>query len=119
MKRAIKERPRVAAAAVLGAAALVLIGVVLGALIPAGPSAATSTTQLRLASAESTARDAARRLRIAEADASNAEEVLQRSQRRARNLARKNAELLRGLRKARRAAQSHRGRQLTRSSRDR
>jgi hypothetical protein len=119
MKRAIRERPRVAAAAVLGVVALVLVGVALGALIPAGPSAATTTTQLRLASAESTARDAARRLRVAEADASNAEEALQRSQRLARNLARKNAELLRGLRKARQAAHRQSRRQGSRSSSDR
>jgi hypothetical protein len=119
MKRAIRERPRVAAAAVLGVIALVLGGVALGALVPTGPSAATTTTQLRLASAESSAHDAARRLRVAEADASNAEETLQRSQRRARKLARKNAELLRGLRKARQAAHGQSRGQRSRSSSDR
>jgi hypothetical protein len=68
MKRAFKERPRVAAAAVLGVVALVLIGVALGPLMSGGSPTATTATQLRLASAESTARDAARRLRVAEAD---------------------------------------------------
>jgi hypothetical protein len=119
MKRAIKERPRVAAAAVLGAAALVLIGVVLGVLIAGASSGAATTTRLRLASAESTAHDAARRLRVAEADLNARRDVLHRSEQQSRKLARRNAELKLALRKARLAAQSDRGRQLTRSSRDR
>jgi hypothetical protein len=119
MKRAFKERPRVAAAAVLGVVALVLIGVALGPLMSGGSPTATTATQLRLASAESTARDAARRLRVAEADLTAAEEPLQHSERRSRKLARRNAELLRALRKARRAANGQSRRQGTRSSGDR
>jgi hypothetical protein len=119
MKRAVKERPRVAAAAALGVVALVLIGVALGALMAGAASGPTTTTQLRLASAESTARDAARRIRGAEADVTAAEAALQHSEQRSRKLARRNAELLGALRKARRAANGQPRRQGTRSSGDR
>ena len=119
MKRAIRERPRVAVAAVLSVVALVLVGVALGALIAAGPPDATTTTQLRLASAESTARDAVRRLRVAEAHVTRAEEAQQRWEQRAHSLVRRNAELVRELRKARQAAHQQPRRQGRRSSGDR
>jgi hypothetical protein len=119
MKRAIRERPRVAAAAALGVVALVLMGGALGALTAAGPSPATTATQLRLASSESTARDAARRLRLVEADITRDEAALQRSEQRSRNLTRRNAELVRALRKARRAAHRQPRRHGGRSSGDR
>jgi negative regulator of sigma E activity len=119
MKRTMKERPRVAAAAGLGVVALLLLGVAIGALIATGPSAASTTTQLRLASAESTARETARRLRLVEADATRAKDALQRSEQRSHTLARRNAELDRALRKPRRAPHRHAQRLGGRSSNDR
>jgi hypothetical protein len=74
-----------------GAAGRVLIGVVLGVLIAGASSGAATTTRLRLASAETTAHDAERRLRVAEADLSARRDALERSEQHSRKLARRNA----------------------------
>jgi hypothetical protein len=115
MRRAVRERPRVAAVTVLGVVALVLCTVALGALVAGGRAEMPQTAQVRLASAQQATREQARLLDAVRVEVVEVRAALARQTRRSRELARTNARLHHTLRQARRGAPSERQRRSSRS----
>jgi len=108
--RALRERPRVAAATALGTTALIACGAGLGAVLASNGPEISQATQVRLVSAERTTQNQGQLLRTTWAELNGTRIALVAATRRSRVPRRTTARLRRELRQAKRALRRERRR---------
>ena len=108
--RALKERPRVAAATALGATALIACAAGLGAILASSGPEIPQATHVRLVSAERATRNQGQLLRTTRAELNRARIALAAATRRSHVTSRTTTRLRRELRQARRALRRERRR---------